>query len=238
MIPGDADFQNLARAEARTRRERPPTRTPGQAFRVFWRYPTPPLISLLVVACVVVRATALGHAGLAWTEVALVAGWWIWWPFQEWVGHRFVLHIKPRRVFGRTFDPMFARRHRAHHHNPSDFPLVFLPIGVVLGAFVVIGGAQLWLVGPVHTATAMAGVSLAALFYEWTHYIAHCDYTPTGGWWHRVVKSHRMHHYRSEQHWYAFIVPHIDDWLGTGGGSEVPRTETTRSLGVPIEGVE
>ena len=48
-------------------------------------------------------------------------------PVIEWVIHVFVLHWRPRRVGPVTVDTLLARKHRAHHADPRDIPLVFIP---------------------------------------------------------------------------------------------------------------
>ncbi len=48
-------------------------------------------------------------------------------PFLEWVIHVCILHWRPRRVGGVTVDPLLARKHREHHVDPRDIPLIFIP---------------------------------------------------------------------------------------------------------------
>jgi hypothetical protein len=167
-------------------------------------------------------------------ELALMAGVFVAWPFGEWSAHRWLLHIRPRRVLGLSFDPYFARRHREHHMNPSDFPLVFLPVRVVLTAYAVF--SSLLYVGSGDRALTfgvMAAISVAALVYEWHHFIAHTDYAPSIRWQAEVVRRHRLHHYKSERRWFGFTVPAVDDWFGTGGAAaEAERSRTTRTLGM------
>jgi hypothetical protein len=226
---------SFAERERRTRQNRPRTSTLRSSFAVFLGQPTPRIILALAVASGVARAFA-GPA--VWWDVALVAATVVYWPFQEWVLHRWVLHIRPFRVAGRTIDLTFARRHREHHENPSEFGLVFLPWHIPLLAWLVFF-VLLTLLLPASALrwTALTAVSFAALVYEWVHHMAHCDYRPRSRWMRRVWQNHRMHHYRNEQHWFAFTVPHIDEWFGTGGDAQTVETsETVRTLGVDQTG--
>ena len=79
----------------------------------------------------------------------------------------------------------------------------------------------------------MTSAALVALVYEWTHFSTHCDYRPKSDFAKKIWRNHRMHHYRSEHHWYAFTAPYVDEWLGTGGEPrDVEPSETVRTLGV------
>ena len=48
-------------------------------------------------------------------------------PFFEWIVHVFILHWRPKRLGRLTIDPLLARKHRAHHVDPRDVPLIFIP---------------------------------------------------------------------------------------------------------------
>lgn len=223
------DFSEI---EAETRRTRPSTRTLAQVMGVFVRHRTPALILALASGAGALRL-ALGAIRASEAVLLLIVA--LYWPVQEWAAHRFILHLRPRTVCGVRVDPYFARRHRRHHQNPAHFPDVFLPVGVVVGAFAVFFAAVWAVAGAALAASALTIVSLAALLYEWTHFLAHTDYPPRSAWARRIVRNHRLHHYRNEQRWFAFTVPYLDDWLSTGGeASQVPRSATTRTLGQPV----
>lgn len=228
MAPSLAE---LAQIEARTRAERAPTRTLGEALRVFLTSPSPALITVLITLTVTLR---VGAGAFVWWEWVLPLCVCVFWPLQEWGAHRWILHVRPRRVAGIWFDPYFARRHRQHHANPSLYRDIFLPSRVVLGAWVGFGGAFLTAGVPLGPALTLLGsISAASLLYEWTHFFAHTDVVPRSRYVARLVTNHRLHHYRNEQHWFAFTVPHLDDWFGTGGAPRaVAASPTARSLGV------
>ncbi|MCA9562780.1 MAG: sterol desaturase family protein, partial [Myxococcales bacterium] len=201
--------------ENRTRASRPETKRLGQAFRVFLRYPTPAIISTLFVVSSFVRLV-LGRWS-AWDLVAsaIVVGYW---PFQEWFAHKYLLHLKPFRFLGRTIDIYPAARHRAHHQNPSDFSLVFLPWHVPLIAFAAfVGLGYLVFHSFALTMTIMTTFSAVALAYEWIHFITHTDYVPKTAYMRRIWRNHRLHHYKNEHYWFSFTMPAMDEWMGTGG---------------------
>jgi len=227
MDPWKAAEVELARAEAQTRTSRPATDTAAKAIGVYLRAPS-----------VMAAAFCAVLSGVWWWLAPPVGAWaavgglavLVGWPVLEWSAHRWVLHLVPRQWGRWRLDPAFARRHRMHHANPAFFPYVFLPVGVVLGAWAVLAGAG-WCLGvaPGAIAAFLAAMSVATLCYEWMHFMAHADFTPPGRWLKRVGERHRLHHYRNEQRWYAFTVPAVDDWMGTGGSARaVPRSPTTR----------
>ena len=218
-----------ARAEAATRRSRPPSDTLKRVLGLFFGAPSTRCIVLAIAGSIAAR---LGAGPLSMMELLLMAGVFVAWPFGEWSAHRWLLHIRPRRIFGLSFDPYFARRHRQHHMNPSDFPLVFLPVRVVLTAYAVFS-ALLFVASGDRALTfgVMVAISVAALVYEWHHFSAHTDYAPSIRWQAEVVRRHRLHHYKSERRWFGFTVPAVDDWFGTGGAAaEAERSRTTRTL--------
>ena len=70
------------------------------------------VIALFAVAAVVYRIS-LGD----WSTADLIAPAIVLAlePITEWVIHVFVLHFRPKKLLGRTFDPLVSRKHRAHH---------------------------------------------------------------------------------------------------------------------------
>ena len=57
-------------------------------------------------------------------------------PFFEWIIHVFILHWRPKHLGRLTIDPLLAREHRAHHVDPRNMPLIFIPwkVAAVVGA--------------------------------------------------------------------------------------------------------
>lgn len=155
-----------------------------------------------------------------------------WWPLQEWLFHKHLLHMRPGTILGVPFDPLFARRHRAHHRAPRDVDGTLLPPPVIAAA--IPAAAVAW--GAVFglrraTLTAMATYSTMALVYEWTHLLVHTSYVPESDFGREVRRNHLLHHFRSEKHWLAFTVPLVDRIMGTAPDpGSIPRSRTATDL--------
>lgn len=204
-------------------------RTRGQALRVFLSRKGP---RTLLKAAATTWATrfALGPPGPRDLFAAAMAiGVW---PVQEWVLHKYVLHLEPRTIAGRHVDPMFARRHRDHHAEPRDVDATLLPLQVIVGSMPVAAGLWLAVFGPRRAAiTAMATYSTMALFYEWTHFIVHTNVKPSTAYGKQVRRNHLLHHFRHEGYWFGFTFPLVDRWLGTDPDpATIERSPTARDL--------
>jgi hypothetical protein len=164
-----------------------------------------------------------------WTPLAMLAVF----PFFEWVVHVCVLHWRPRRVGPLTIDPLLSRKHRAHHVDPRDVPLVFIPwqthlwllpgllaIGLLLFPRIALG------------LTFMTVVGLLGLGYEWTHYLIHSDYRPRSRLYRAVWRNHRLHHYKNEHYWFTVTTSGTADRvLGTHPDPrQVEKSPTARAL--------
>jgi sterol desaturase/sphingolipid hydroxylase (fatty acid hydroxylase superfamily) len=97
-----------------------------------------------------------------------------------------------------------ARKHREHHVDPRDVPLIFIP-----------WRALLWVI-PLSVAVAVllfprAGLGLTylvfvgviGLVYEWCHYLIHSDYKPKSRFYRAIWKNHRQHHFKNEHYWFT-----------------------------------
>lgn len=188
-------------------------RTLAEAAASFFTFGSPRLLLVQLAAAVVLRPW-LGRPGLA--DAAVVAGVVLYWPLQEWVLHRYVLHARPLRLGSRTFELGAARTHRRHHDRPLDLGGTLLPTGTV--ALLVPIHLAFWTLllpaGPACTGVACLGA--AALLYEWIHFLTHTAHRPRGAWFREVKRRHMAHHQRDPQRWFGFVVPRLDDWLGTG----------------------
>lgn len=216
-------------------------RTLQRALQVFIQYPSPRLLAAKLVILIRVRVHLLADQGLAsltWWDLAIPLGIFaVLWPLQEWVLHKYVLHLRPRELFGRRFDPHFAKKHRDHHADPSYLPDVFLPARVIL-PLVPPTLAFWWWVMPTSglAVTAMTAYVGAALHYEWVHYLTHTNVTPRTGWFRRVRRNHRYHHFKNERYWHGFTVPVVDTLLGSNPKpASVETSATARTLGVEPE---
>ena len=206
--------------------------TLGDAFMEFIRHPSP---FVLLGICLSFWAYRLSvWEPLLFKEWVTIDGVMMYWPFQEWWMHKYLLHLPPIRVMGREIEMDFAEKHRLHHEKPTLLPLIFLPVGSILGALVlfsaiagVLGGWSLS-----YIAVFMGTASFSTMLYEWTHYLTHSRYSPQGAFYKRIWRQHRWHHYKNEHYWYSFTIPHIDSWMNTGPDvAQVPKSNTARTLG-------
>lgn len=212
--------------EARTPRDGESITSLREAAAYFFAQPGPRRMAAYAAGAWAARA-ALGPPSLADAGVcaAVVAGW----PLQEWLAHKHLLHLEPGE--GRT-DPLFAQKHRAHHAAPRDVRTAFLPLEVIDAAMPANVGA--WLLGLGRTraaATGIAAYATMALVYEWTHFLVHTGVAPKSALYTKIRRYHRLHHFRSEQHWFGFTAPWIDEVLGTAPDPKtVPVSKTARDL--------
>ncbi|PZR80928.1 MAG: hypothetical protein DLM65_07065 [Candidatus Aeolococcus gillhamiae] len=133
--------------------------------------------------------------------------------------------------------PLFAKRHRMHHRDPRNIPLVFVPLPVLAGFFVLlaaVGGLGF----PDHRLglTAFATMTTFLLGYEWSHYLIHSPYVPRTAAFRAVWRAHTLHHYKNEQYWFGVTNPVADYVLRTHPAKNaVPTSPTARTLGVDDE---
>lgn len=190
-------------------------RSLGAAARSFFRFGSPRLLAAQLLAAVVARPLLGGFGKF---DAAIVLGVALYWPLQEWIAHRYLLHAKPLRVLGRDVELAAARVHRMHHEDPLDPGLALLPTRTILVLMPIHVGLWLALV-PSH-AVACTGIAVfggATLVYEWIHFLTHTAHKPRTAWFREVRTRHMWHHQRDSQRWFGFVVPRLDDWLGTGG---------------------
>jgi sterol desaturase/sphingolipid hydroxylase (fatty acid hydroxylase superfamily) len=149
---------------------------------------------------------------------------------SEYVTHRFFFHMKPPKH--PLFLKFMKRIHYDHHAFPNDLKLLFLPIWYSLPQMLAISTVTYMLFDDIAYAFGIyAGLSLALLYYEWTHYVAHRPIqlrTPWGKW---MKKIHIWHHYKNENYWYGVTNPALDMMFGTfKHEKDVPRSETAKQL--------
>lgn len=143
--------------------------------------------------------------------VIILAGW----PFLEWFIHVVLLHNKPRSFFGRQVDFLLPQTHRWHHADPWNLEHVFIPLHIY--PLVAPAGILLtFLALPSGLAfTVLAVYFVLALHYEWVHYLSHISWCPPSKYYQRRVLEHRLHHFKSEQHWWGVSMGMGDRILGT-----------------------
>ena len=200
------------------------------AAREFWTHPSPWLLAIALCASVIARIM-LGDWRFsdAVLPVLMLAGF----PFLEWMMHVIVLHWRPRRLGRLVIDPMLARKHREHHVNPREIPLIFIPLQSLYGAIASALIIGLWLIPRTTTGLTFMVVTFAiGLVYEWTHYLVHTDYKPRHAVYRAIWRNHRQHHYKNEHYWFAVTTPGTADRiLGTYPDPQsVPTSPTARNL--------
>jgi hypothetical protein len=204
--------------------------TLGQAWRAFWRHPSPWMIAIFLIASVVGRVV-VGPG--SWWELLIPAVLLALFPAIEWVIHVGILHWRPRRVGPVEIDSLLARKHREHHADPRDLPLVFIPWPVLtwlLPSYVVVA---LLAVPSASAAWSLLVSVYAVMFgYEWTHYLIHSDHRPRSRAYRAVWRNHRLHHYKNEHYWFTVTTAGTADRLfGTCPEPEsVPTSPTAKNL--------
>ena len=215
---------------------RPPDtlpRTAAEAWRVFLTHPSPLLIALFVA---ILGAWRLALGNFGWGDALLALAIVAYFPFNEWLIHVFMLHYKPRKVFGRTLDFYLPKTHRRHHADPWNLKWVFIPRHihfwtvpeVALILFVLWPWKELALTG-------LTTYLVLGLHYEWVHFLAHIPWSPQkgvlGAYYQRRVREHRYHHFRNENFWWGVSMGLGDRLLGTAPAvEEVGRSGTASDI--------
>lgn len=213
---------------------RPPAdspRTLGQAVRVFFAHPSPLILLVTLFGLAVLRWQA-GSAG--WHDVVIALAIWAYFPFNEWLIHKFILHYRPRQIMGRTVDFYLPKTHRRHHADPWNLTWVFVPrhvhalvLGFLTAVYLVAGSWRPELL------TFAFVYLLFGLHYEWVHYLTHITWCPPLAYYERRVLEHRWHHFRNENYWWGVSFGTGDRVLGTApDAKDTARSGTNRDLGL------
>lgn len=188
--------------------------TLADAWRQFWRHPSPWMIGATLVAALAARIVVsdwqIADALLAAVMAAVF-------PFFEWMVHVFILHWRPRRIGRLIIDPLLARKHREHHADPRIAALIFIPgkaLPWVLGGAIPIALLTFPRVG--HGLTFLVFTMTLGLGYIWTHHLIHTDYQPRTPVYRAIWRNHRLHHFKNEH--YSFTI------TTSGTADRVPRT--------------
>ncbi|WP_435794909.1 sterol desaturase family protein [Nocardia beijingensis] len=193
-----------ADARARVRKDERALRrglTLGQAFAEFVRHPSPWMIGTTLVGALIARVVVGDWQP---TDLLVPAAMLAVFPVFEWIVHVTVLHWKPRRVGPLALDSELARKHREHHVDPRDIPLIFIPtrtLAVLVAVLIAL--AAFAFPRPGLGLTFLITITLLGLAYEWTHYLIHTDYKPKGSLYRAVWRNHRHHHYKNEHYWFT-----------------------------------
>jgi hypothetical protein len=204
-------------------------RTLREAVPVFLAHGSPRLLIACLAAAFAARI-AVGDFS-AWDALPLV-GILLYWPVQEWLIHVFILHARPKRLFGRTYDFRVPRKHRAHHREPWRLELLFIPIHSFVYSIPIML-VLWWLVTPT-PALALTGITAhfaLALHYEWVHFLVHTRVQPRRAYYQRLWKNHRRHHFKNEHYWFGVTMLGGDHLLRTAPDlAEVETSKTARTL--------
>jgi hypothetical protein len=173
----------------------------SDAWREFVKHPSPWMIGSTFAAALTARVVVgdwqITDAIVPLVMVALF-------PFLEWLIHVFILHWRPKRIGRLTMDPLLAREHRAHHMDPRNIPVIFIPWPALLWVLpLTISVALLAFPRPGLGLTYLVFISMLGIGYEWSHYLIHSDYKPKTGVYRAVWRNHRNHHYKNEHYWFT-----------------------------------
>ena len=204
----------------------------GAAGRTFagWRSP-----QLIAAAFVLTSAGRVVVGNWSWWDLVVPAAIVAAQPFTEWLIHVFLLHFKPRTVRGRTLDPLVARKHRAHHADPKDASLVFIPMPALVSLVLGLAAVLLLAMPLSRGLSALLGAYAVLFAYEWTHFLIHSTYRPRHRAYRSIWRAHRNHHFRNEHYWFGVTTNLADHVLGTfPDRSAVEVSPTARTLGVEV----
>ena len=181
------------------------------AWRDFWKHPSPWMILTILVGA----GTARGFVHrFTWTELIVPGLFVALFPVIEWVVHVVVLHWKPVSLGPVRIDPLVSRKHRAHHADPRNIPLVFIPWQVLIGLLVAtVAIGLLAFADRAAGLTFMIGISAVGAVYEWMHYLIHSDYKPRTATYKAIWRNHRLHHYKNEHYWFTVTTTATADRL-------------------------
>ena len=213
-----------------------PTRPERRGFtlsdgvREFLRHPSPWMIGTALVVALTARILV---GGWQLTDLLMPVAMLAVFPFFEWIVHVFVLHWRPRRLGALTIDSLLARKHREHHVDPREVPLIFIPWRALLWVLPVAVAIALFAFPRTGLGlTYLVFLTMLGLGYEWCHYLIHSDYKPKSKVYRSIWMNHRQHHYRNEHYWFTVTSSGTADRaLGTyADPSAVPTSPTAKNL--------
>lgn len=187
--------------------------TAGQAFKAMYSHPSPLILTALAIFFAGLR---IWMGNWQWQDAIAPLVIFLLWPFWEWAIHVFLLHYKPKTLFGKTLDLPLPVKHRQHHREPWDLSNIFIHLGVFPIVVPIIVALFYALMPSIELATsALAMFFLLALNYELTHFLSHINWCPPINYYRRRVRLHRLHHFRNENLWWGVSMGLGDVVLGT-----------------------
>ncbi len=149
--------------------------------------------------------------------------------FSEYGMHRFAFHAPPL-----PWPPARKLQHRLHydHHvEPNRLDLLFLPVWFLAPNLAAATALVALVFGAEPSLSALFGMMLAILHYEWVHYVAHIPYQPRTRFGRWLKQYHLRHHFISEKHWFGVSNPTLDGVFGTFHGPDAAgKSSTVRKL--------
>jgi hypothetical protein len=175
----------------------------GDAWREFWKHPSPWMIganlAVALTARIIVGDWQFTDAIAPLVMIALF-------PFFEWIIHVFILYWRVKHLGRLTIDPLLAREHRAYHMDPRNVPLIFSPWKALLWVLpMAVAIPLLAFPRPAIGLTYLGFLSMLGIGDEWSHYLIHSDYKPKTAFYRAVWRDHRQHHYKNEHYWFTVI---------------------------------
>jgi hypothetical protein len=202
----------------------PPIAEVSQMFLVFLRHGS--VAALL--AAVVVEAVAF-LTGLIEPHLALILLGALLFYLSEYGMHRFAFHAPP--LPWPWLRKLQHRLHYDHHVEPNRLDLLFLPIWFLVPNLAVATALVALVFGMEPSLSALFGMMLAILHYEWVHYVAHIPYQPKTRFGRWLKQYHLRHHFISEKHWFGVSNPTLDHVFRTfREPGDVQKSDTTRKL--------
>ena len=203
-------------------------RTLPDAARQFVGFTSPRILLISLAVALVVRLVVGDYR---WTNVIWFGAVIAFQPFLEWFLHVFVLHAKPIQVGTRQFDTVVAQDHRAHHADPRDLPLVFIPLRWCLYLVASVLAVGLLIPDWSNRSSFYVAAFGMAVVYEWSHFLIHSDYKPRGRAYRHLYTNHRLHHFRNENYWFGITNTVGDHLLRTAPDKDdVPVSPTAKNL--------
>ena len=145
-------------------------------------------------------------SSLQMLDVVLFVATVTFWSFQEHFLHEKVLHSK--------IDWIGKDIHQSHHEKPF-YHISIEPAPLLLG-WLFLAHVLLRAILPLPLAlTATVAYSSSGLFYVWAHFIVHTKVRFRSNFWRRVKENHMRHHMVSDEYWFAFSMPSMDDLFNT-----------------------
>ena len=181
-----------------------------------------------LLAAVVLEGVAF-LTGLIEPHFALILLGALLFYLSEYGMHRFAFHAPP--LAWPWLRKLQHRLHYDHHVEPNRLDLLFLPIWFLVPNLAVAAALVALVFGAEPSLSALFGMTLAILHYEWVHYVAHIPYQPKTRFGRWLKQYHLRHHFISEKHWFGVSNPTLDHVFRTFcEPGDVQKSDTTRKL--------